>query len=93
MLRLRLDGPDRNVDLRLEDITRRIARSGAVQLVIHTVSSAACSAAPACSQSRGVSLDVSSTALRERVADGHPIRYLVPRGVEELITERGLYRG
>jgi len=40
----------------------------------------------------GPSLDVSSTALRERVADGHPIRYLVPRGVEELITERGLYR-
>jgi nicotinate-nucleotide adenylyltransferase len=40
----------------------------------------------------GPSLDVSSTALRARVADGHPIRYLVPRGVEELITERGLYR-
>jgi nicotinate-nucleotide adenylyltransferase len=41
----------------------------------------------------GPSLDVSSTALRQRVADGQPIRYLVPRGVEELITERGLYRG
>lgn len=41
----------------------------------------------------GPSLDVSSTTLRERVAGGHPIRYLVPRGVEELITERGLYRG
>ena len=40
----------------------------------------------------GPSLDVSGTALRQRVADGHPIRYLVPRGVEELITERGLYR-
>jgi nicotinate-nucleotide adenylyltransferase len=40
----------------------------------------------------GPSLDVSSTALRERVAEGQPIRYLVPRGVEELITERGLYR-
>jgi nicotinate-nucleotide adenylyltransferase len=40
----------------------------------------------------GPSLDVSSTALRQRVADGQPIRYLVPRGVEELITERGLYR-
>ena len=40
----------------------------------------------------GPSLDVSSTTLRGRVADGHPIRYLVPRGVEELITERGLYR-
>ena len=41
---------------------------------------------------QGPSLDVSSTALRQRVADGQPIRYLVPRGVEELITERGLYR-
>lgn len=40
----------------------------------------------------GPSLDVSSTALRQRVADGQPIRYLVPRGVEELIAERRLYR-
>jgi len=40
----------------------------------------------------GPSLDVSGSALRQRVADGHPIRYLVPRGVEELIAERGLYR-
>ena len=41
---------------------------------------------------QGPSLDVSSTALRERVVNGQPIRYLVPRGVEELIIERGLYR-
>ena len=40
----------------------------------------------------GPSLDVSSTDIRQRVAAGHAIRYLVPRGVEELITERGLYR-
>lgn len=40
----------------------------------------------------GPSLDVSSTQIRERVAGGHAIRYLVPRGVEELITDRGLYR-
>jgi nicotinate-nucleotide adenylyltransferase len=40
----------------------------------------------------GPSLDVSSTAIRERVAAGHAIRYLVPRGVEELIVDRGLYR-
>lgn len=40
----------------------------------------------------GPSLDLSSAALRDRVANGQPIRYLVPRGVEELITERGLYR-
>ena len=41
---------------------------------------------------QGPSLDVSSTEIRERVAAGHAIRYLVPRGVEELITDRGLYR-
>jgi nicotinate-nucleotide adenylyltransferase len=40
----------------------------------------------------GPSLDVSSSEIRRRVAAGHTIRYLVPRGVEELITERGLYR-
>jgi nicotinate-nucleotide adenylyltransferase len=40
----------------------------------------------------GPSLDISSTQVRERVAAGHAIRYLVPRGVEELIVDRGLYR-
>ncbi len=40
----------------------------------------------------GPSLDVSSSEIRERVAAGHTIRYLVPRAVEELIVERGLYR-
>jgi len=40
----------------------------------------------------GPSLDVSSSEIRRRVAAGHAIRYLVPRGVEELITDRGLYR-
>jgi nicotinate-nucleotide adenylyltransferase len=41
----------------------------------------------------GPTLDVSSTELRRRVAAGLAIRYLVPRGVEELIRDRGLYRG
>lgn len=40
----------------------------------------------------GPSLDVSSSEIRRRVADGQAIRYLVPRGVEELIVDRGLYR-
>ena len=40
----------------------------------------------------GPSLDVSSTDIKARVAAGHAIRYLVPRGVEELIVDRGLYR-
>lgn len=40
----------------------------------------------------GPSLDVSSSDIRRRVAAGHAIRYLVPRGVEELISERRLYR-
>lgn len=40
----------------------------------------------------GPSLDVSSSEIRRRVAAGQAIRYLVPRGVEELIVEHGLYR-
>ncbi|MBA3687687.1 MAG: nicotinate (nicotinamide) nucleotide adenylyltransferase [Chloroflexi bacterium] len=40
----------------------------------------------------GPSLDVSSSDIRARVAAGRPIRYLVPRAVEELITARRLYR-
>jgi nicotinate-nucleotide adenylyltransferase len=40
----------------------------------------------------GPALDVSATQIRARVAAGRAIRYLVPRPVEELISERGLYR-
>jgi len=40
----------------------------------------------------GPSLDLSSSEIRARVAAGRPIRYLVPRAVEELIAARGLYR-
>ncbi len=37
-------------------------------------------------------LDVSSSAVRRRVAAGRTIRYLVPDAVAERIAERGLYR-
>lgn len=37
-------------------------------------------------------IGVSSTRVRRRVAEGRPIRYLVPDPVAELISERGLYR-
>lgn len=40
----------------------------------------------------GPALAVSSSEIRRRVAAGHAVRYLVPRDVEELIIERGLYR-
>lgn len=40
----------------------------------------------------GPALAVSSSDIRRRVAAGHAIRYLVPRPVEQLIHERGLYR-
>ena len=37
-------------------------------------------------------LDISSSDLRRRVAEGRPIRYLVPDAVAEEIEARGLYR-
>ena len=37
-------------------------------------------------------LGVSSTRIRRRVAEGRPIRYLVPNSVADLIAEKGLYR-
>jgi nicotinate-nucleotide adenylyltransferase len=37
-------------------------------------------------------IDVSSTLVRRRVADGLPVRYLVPDAVLDVIAERGLYR-
>jgi len=37
-------------------------------------------------------LDISATAIRQCVAEGHSPRFLLPRDVEEYITEHGLYR-
>lgn len=37
-------------------------------------------------------IDIASRDLRRRVAEGRSIRYLVPRGVEAYILEKGLYR-
>jgi nicotinate-nucleotide adenylyltransferase len=37
-------------------------------------------------------IDVSSSDVRRRVAEGRPIRYLVPDAVAEAIASRGLYR-
>jgi nicotinate-nucleotide adenylyltransferase len=37
-------------------------------------------------------IGVSSTRIRRRIAQGRPIRYLVPDAVAELIAQRGLYR-
>ena len=37
-------------------------------------------------------LEISSSAVRGRVAAGHPVRYLLPAGVAELIEAKGLYR-
>ena len=40
----------------------------------------------------GPALDISSTALRQRVAASQPIRYQTPDAVVEYINEHGLYR-
>lgn len=37
-------------------------------------------------------IEISSTAIRRRVREGLPIRYLVPDPVEDYILRRGLYR-
>jgi nicotinate-nucleotide adenylyltransferase len=37
-------------------------------------------------------LDISSSDIRRRVAQGRPIRHLVPDSVRAEIEERGLYR-
>jgi nicotinate-nucleotide adenylyltransferase len=37
-------------------------------------------------------VDVSSTDVRERIARGRPVRYLLPPGVASYIDEHGLYR-
>lgn len=37
-------------------------------------------------------IGISATLLRERLAKGHSIRYLVPESVERYIVEHGLYR-
>jgi nicotinate-nucleotide adenylyltransferase len=36
-------------------------------------------------------IGISSSGIRQRIAQGLPIRYLVPEGVEEYIKRRGLY--
>jgi len=40
---------------------------------------------------KGPLLDISSTALRQRLAAGQPIRYQVPDAVCDYIAEHGLY--
>jgi len=38
-------------------------------------------------------MDISSSEIRRRLAEGHSVRYLMPKGVEDYIREKGLYTG
>jgi nicotinate-nucleotide adenylyltransferase len=40
----------------------------------------------------GLRLDISSTDLRSRLADGRPVRYQIPEPVRAYIAQHGLYR-
>ena len=37
-------------------------------------------------------IDISATEIRQRIASGRTIHFLVPRAVEQIISTRGLYR-
>jgi nicotinate-nucleotide adenylyltransferase len=37
-------------------------------------------------------LDISSTDIRQRVAESRPVKYLLPLEVEQYILDQGLYR-
>ncbi len=47
---------------------------------------------PDVSRVEGPALPVSATTIRQRVREGHSVRYLVPDGVAQYIAKRGLYR-
>ncbi|MBN2201294.1 nicotinate-nicotinamide nucleotide adenylyltransferase, partial [bacterium] len=41
---------------------------------------------------RSPRIDISSSGIRSRIAEGKSVRYRVPESVERIIQERGLYR-
>lgn len=69
-------GPRRGFELPDRDLLRE--RFGEHATRIHLLS--------------GPALEVSASAIRRRVAEGRTIRYLVPRAVEDHISDRNLYR-
>jgi nicotinate-nucleotide adenylyltransferase len=68
-----------------------VARQATMVVVDRPGTTAALPAGPAWVRVEVPRLDVSSTDLRERVADGRPLDYLLPPAVVERIRWRGLY--
>lgn len=76
---------------RSPDEIRRLARIAVLSRAGTTGTATTAGVSPADRQVDVTRIDISSTALRERVASGRPVRYLVPDDVASYMIEHRLY--